>query len=102
MCLSLPGRAERVTKGHKGPIGAQLKMASSLSGSGIGIWGEMDKLVAADPSLSVLRDGWRWLDFTSAGPHCKSFRVSFRSRLLEYILEIVVGCVCVFVGVLQP
>ena len=57
VCLSLPGRAERVTKGHKGPTGAQLKMASSLSGSGIGIWGEMDKLVAADPSLSVLRDG---------------------------------------------
>ena len=58
-CLSLPGRAERVTNcmGHKGPTGAQLKMASSLSGSGIGIWGEMDKLVAADPSLSVLRDG---------------------------------------------
>ena len=49
--------AERVTKGHKGPTGAQLKMASSLSGSGIGIWGEMNKLVAADPSLYVLRDG---------------------------------------------
>ena len=38
VCLSLPGRAERVTKGHKGPTGAQLKMASSLSGSDIGIW----------------------------------------------------------------
>ena len=45
--LTLPGRAERVTKGHKGPTGTQLKMASSLSGSGIGIWGEMDKLVVA-------------------------------------------------------
>ena len=25
-------------------------------------------------------------------------RVSFRSRLLEFILEIIVGCLCVFVG----
>ena len=55
--LPLPGRAERVTKGHKGPTGAQLELASSLADSGIGIWGEMDKLVAADPSLSDLRDG---------------------------------------------
>ena len=57
VCLPLPGRAERVTKGHKGAIGAQLQMTSSLSSSGIGIWGEMDKLVTADPSLSNLRDG---------------------------------------------
>jgi hypothetical protein len=55
--LTLPGRAERVTKGHKGPTGAQLELASSLSESGVGIWSEMDKLVTADPSLSVLRDG---------------------------------------------
>ena len=55
--LTLPGRAERVTKGHKGPTGAQLELASSLSESGVGIWSEMNKLVTADPSLSVLRDG---------------------------------------------
>ena len=58
--LFLPGRAERATKDHKAPTGAQLKnvkMTSSLAGSGIGIWGEMDKLVTTDPSLSVLRDG---------------------------------------------
>ena len=42
--LPLPGRAERVTKGHKGPIGAQLEMSSSLTGSGMGIWSEMDTL----------------------------------------------------------
>ena len=45
-----------MTKGHTGPTGAQLEMASSLAGSGKGIWGEMDELVTADPSLSVLRD----------------------------------------------
>ena len=54
--LSLPGRAERVTKGHTGPTGAQLSMASSIAGSGIGVWGQMDELVAADPSLTALRD----------------------------------------------
>ena len=53
--LSLPGRAERVTKGHTGPTGAQLSMASSIIGSGIGVWGQMDELVAADPSLTALR-----------------------------------------------
>ena len=37
--LPLPGRAERVTKGHNGPTGAQMKMTSSLTGSGIGIRG---------------------------------------------------------------
>ena len=57
VCLSLPGRAERVARGHQGATGAQLEVAPSLSGSGIGIWGEMDKRVTADPSLSVLRDG---------------------------------------------
>ena len=55
--LPLPGRAEEVTKGHKGPTGAQIKMSSSLSGPGIGIWGGVDKLVAANLSLSVSRDG---------------------------------------------
>ena len=55
--LTLPGRAERVTKGHKGPTGAQLEVAFSPSESGAGIWSEMDELVTADPSLSVLRDG---------------------------------------------
>ena len=54
--LPLPGRAARVTKGHNGPTGAQLKMTSSLTGSCIGIRGEMDKLVSDDPSLSGLRD----------------------------------------------
>jgi hypothetical protein len=36
---SLPGMAERVTKGHTGPTGGQLFMASSIAGSGIGVWG---------------------------------------------------------------
>ena len=54
--LSLPGRAERVTKGHTGPTGAQFSIESSIVGSGIGIWGQMDELVAADPSLTALRD----------------------------------------------
>ena len=49
--LPLPGRAERVTKGHTGPTRAQLEMASSLTGSGMGIWGEMDQLVTADPPV---------------------------------------------------
>jgi len=48
VCLSLPRRAERVTKGHKGPTGAQVEMASSLSGSGIGICKEK---LQATPSI---------------------------------------------------
>ena len=40
--LSLPGRAERVTKGHLGPSEAQLRLASSLAGSGVGVWADMD------------------------------------------------------------
>jgi len=54
--LSLPGRAERVTKGHLGPSEAQLRMASSLAGSGVGVWADMDQLVAGEPSLAALRD----------------------------------------------
>ena len=53
--LSLPGRAERVTKGHLGPSEAQLKISSSLAGSGIGVWADMDQLVAEEPSLAALR-----------------------------------------------
>ena len=53
---SLQGRAERVIKGHTGATGAQLSMASSIAGSGIGVWDQMDELVAADPSLTALRD----------------------------------------------
>ena len=37
VCLSLPGRAESVTKGQKGPTWDQLQMSSNLCGSGIGI-----------------------------------------------------------------
>ena len=54
--LSLPGRAERVTKGHQGPSEAQLRLASSLVGSGVGVWADMDQLVAEEPSLAALRD----------------------------------------------
>ena len=54
--LSLPGRAERVTKGHQGPSEAQLRLASSLVGSGVGVWTDMDQLVAGEPSLAALRD----------------------------------------------
>ena len=53
--LSLPGRAERVAKGHLGPSEAQLKISSSLAGSGIGVWADMDQLVAEGPSLAALR-----------------------------------------------
>ena len=54
--LSLPGRAERVTKGHLGPSVAQLRMASSLASSGVGVWADMDQLVAGEPVLAALRD----------------------------------------------
>ena len=53
--LSLPGRAERVIKGHLGPSEALLRVASSLAGSGIGVWADMDQLVAEGPSLAALR-----------------------------------------------
>lgn len=53
--LSLPGRAERVTKGHSGPSRDQLALAQSLVDSGVGVWGELDSLVSADPSLDSLR-----------------------------------------------
>ena len=52
--LSLPGRAERVTKGHLGPSEAQLKISSSLAGSGIGVWADMDQLVVEEASLAAL------------------------------------------------
>ena len=54
--LSLPGRAEMVTKGHLGPSETQLRLASSLAGSGVGVWADMDQLVAEEPSLAALRD----------------------------------------------
>ena len=53
--LSLPGRAERVIKDHLGPSEALLRVASSLAGSGIGVWADMDQLVAEEPSLAALR-----------------------------------------------
>ena len=53
--LSLPGRAERVIKGHLGPSETLLRVASSLAGSGIGVWADMDQLVAEEPSLAALR-----------------------------------------------
>ena len=53
--LSLPGRAERVIKGHLGLSEALLRVAPSLAGSGIGVWADMDQLVAEGPSLAALR-----------------------------------------------
>ena len=42
-------------KGHLGPSEALLRVASSLAGSGIGVWADMDQLVAEEPSLAALR-----------------------------------------------
>ena len=43
-----------LTTGHLGPGEAQLKISSSLAGSGIGVWADMDQLVVEEASLAAL------------------------------------------------
>ena len=92
LALTFPGsfnpletcRTRPSSVSHLGPLRAWVLATGTLKTA---------RLVGFKPKQA------RWLDVTSARPHCKSFfRVSFRSRLLEYILEIIVGCLCVFVG----
>ena len=56
LCTSLFHEEQRgLIKGHLGPSEALLRVASSLAGSGIGVWADMDQLVAEEPSLAALR-----------------------------------------------
>jgi hypothetical protein len=57
MRLVLPKKQDAVVKGHKGISKSGQAMAKGLINSNIGIWRDMDQLVAANPDLKGLREG---------------------------------------------
>ena len=52
----LPRKSQAVVKGHKGVSQAGRSLALGLVNSGLGIWRDMDQLVADNPELEDLRE----------------------------------------------
>ena len=54
--LVLPRKSQAVVKGHKGVSQDGRSLALGLVNSGLGVWGDMDQLVADNPELEDLRE----------------------------------------------
>ena len=57
MRLVLPRKQQAIVKGHKGVSKSGLTLANGLINSKIGIWKDMDDLVALHPELGKVRQG---------------------------------------------
>jgi hypothetical protein len=54
--LVLPRKSQAVVKGHLGVSKSGLVLADALVNSKVGIWGDMEELIAINPELAPLRD----------------------------------------------